>query len=292
MRRRRLVPLAGSAALCATRLAAEDRVPQYPDGKATLASAPIEVQGDWGGSLPLSARTVVTRMRDVSLAGLCLLSDRQPERLRVDSHTTGPPHIWLHFDGAPLAWIVVDVGPRDWSRLAYQFGHELGHVLCNSWGPDAKPRTPCQWLEEALVEAFAVRGLGRLAQSWAENPPFAGDSAFAASIGQYRDAIITAYRTVAAEQGAAANLAAWFDARRSALESDGGVAGPARAAVPAMLAELEANPAGIDGLGALNRWPGRSGVPIEDYLRLWKRSCAEIAASQLLPIRLRSLLLR
>ena len=44
-------------------------------------------------------------------------------------------------------------------------------------------------------------------------------------------------------------------------------------------------------MGALNRWPGRSGVPMEDYLRLWKRSCAELGASQRLPIRLRKMLL-
>ena len=61
-----------------------------------------------------------------------------------------------------MAWIIVDVGTRDWCNLAYQFGHELGHVVANSWARDAKPGGPCQWLEEALVEAFSFRGLGRL----------------------------------------------------------------------------------------------------------------------------------
>ena len=211
-------------------LAARCRRPAPPQaaGKATLASAPIEVRGDWPGSLPQAALTVVTRMREVCLAGVRLLSDRQPERLRVDNHTSGPPHIWLHFDGAPFAWIVVDIGPRDWSKLAYQFGHELGHVLCNSWGPDAKPRNPCQWLEEALVESFSIRGLGLLADSWAANPPFPGDAAFAGAIRQYRDNLLTKYRAVAAEQGATLSLAAWFRAYRGSLETNGGVAGPAR----------------------------------------------------------------
>ena len=247
--------------------------------------------GDWAGSLPQSALTVVTRMREVCLAGVRLVSDRQPERLRVDDHTSGPPHIWLHFDGAPFAWIVVDVGPRDWCKLAYQFGHEFGHVLCNLWGPDAKPPNPCAWLEEALVEAFSIRGLGLLADSWATNPPFPGDAAFAGAIRQYRDDLLTKYRAVATEQGATVNLAAWFRAYRGALETDGGIGGPARGAVLAVLAELIADPAGVEGLGAVNRWPELTGVPIEDYLRRWQRSCAELGASQRLPIRLRKLLL-
>ena len=257
----------------------------------TLASVPIEVQGDWHGSLPGAALAVVTRMRAVSLAGVRLLSDRQPGMLRVDSHTSGPPAVWLHFDGTPIAWVIVDVGPADWSKLAYQFGHELGHVLANSWGPEAKPANPCQWLEEALVESFSIRGLGLLAESWQRDPPFPGDSAFGGAIRGYREGLLTRYRAFAAEQGADRGLVAWFTAQRAALESDGGVVGPARAAMPAMVAELEADPSAVEGLGALNRWPGRTGVPMEEYLRLWTQSCAEIGASGRLPMRVKQLLL-
>ena len=79
------------------------------------------------------------------------------------------------------------VGERDWSKLAYQFGHELGHVTANSWQPDAKPATPCQWLEEALVEALSLRGLGRQAKDRKENPPIAGDKALGEAIAAYRE---------------------------------------------------------------------------------------------------------
>jgi hypothetical protein len=125
----------------------------------TLLSAPIELAGDWGHMLPRSANLVVERMRHSCLYGVRLVSDRQPTRLRVDEHTSGPPAVWLHPDGSTMAWIIVDIGERAWSQLAYQFGHELGHVLASSWQPHAKPKPPCQWLEEAMVEAFSLRGL-------------------------------------------------------------------------------------------------------------------------------------
>jgi hypothetical protein len=37
---------------------------------------------------------------------------------------------------------------------------------------------------------------------------------------------------------------------------------------------------------AVNRWPARSAVPVEEYLRLWRASCAEIRAPGRLPARL------
>jgi hypothetical protein len=79
-------------------------------------------------------------MREVSLAGVKLVSHQQPDKLRIDEHRSGPPAIWLHSDPPKTAWIIVDTGALDWCKLAYQFGHELGQVLCNSWGPAAQPR--------------------------------------------------------------------------------------------------------------------------------------------------------
>ena len=110
----------------------------------TLLTAPIELAGDWGHMLPRSADQVVEHMRHACLDGVRLVSDRQPTRLRVDEHTSGPPAVWLHPDGSSMAWIIVDIGEQDWSKLAYQFGHELGHVMANSWQPQrqAEPAVP------------------------------------------------------------------------------------------------------------------------------------------------------
>ena len=53
-----------------------------------------------------------------------------------------------------------------------------------------------------------------------------------------------------------------------------------------IVAELEGDKACVEDLGAVNRWPARSEVPVEDYLRLWQTSCAEIGAPGRLPARL------
>jgi len=255
----------------------------------TLLSAPIELAGDWGHMLPRAADQVVERMRHSCLDGVRLVSDRQPTRLRVDEHTSGPPAIWLHPDGSTMAWIIVDISERDWSKLAYQFGHELGHVMANSWQPHAKPGPPCQWLEEAMVEAFSLRGLGRLAESWKQNPPFAGDNAFGNAIAQYRQNIVKNYTALADQQGLTKNAAAWFSGHRREIEIPG-LNSFAQAASVSILAEYERVPSCVEALGALNRWPGRTGVPINDYFHQWEASCAELQASPALPKYLQGML--
>ena len=256
---------------------------------SSLLTAPIELAGDWGHMVPRSADQVVEIMRHACLDGVRLVSDRQPTRLRVDRHASGSPAVWLHPDGSTMAWIIVDIGERDWSKLAYQFGHELGHVAANSWQADAKPAPPCQWLEEAMVEAFSLRGLGRLATSWKENPPFAGDNAFGDAIAEYRESIIRGYAALADSQGLSRDAAAWFGDHRSEIEMPG--LNPfAQAMSRTILTEYEAAPDCVEALGALNRWPGRTGMPIAEYLKLWEASCVELQASPRLPNRLRELL--
>jgi hypothetical protein len=228
-------------------------------------------------------------MRQVCLAGARLLSDKQPSGLRIENHRSGNPAIWLHDDGSTTAWIIVNVGARDWSKLAYQFGHELGHVLANSWDASSKPRRPCQWLEEALVEAFSLRGLGRLADSWERRPVFPNDARFANAIRQYRRGTIERYENIASDQMQDFQMDAWFHEHRSSLEGDGGLSS-AEAAITTILRELEADARSIEDLGALNRWQERSSVPIEQYVRLWKKSCNEIGAAGRLPERVQGLL--
>jgi hypothetical protein len=249
----------------------------------TLASAPIELAGTWGRMIPHSAELVVEYMRRACLEGVRLVSDRQPTRLRVDEHGSGPPAVWLHPDESTTAWVIVDIGEQAWSQLSYQFGHELGHVLANSWQPHDKPGGSCQWIEEALVEAFSVRGLGKLATRWNEGPPFANDNAYGDAIRSYREDVLQQYQRLGTGQGGLSDLRAWYDRHRPAIEAGDGLNAFAKAASVVILSAYETNPACVEGLGALNRWPGRARLALADYLRQWKASCQELEASADLP---------
>ena len=257
----------------------------------TLLSAPIELAGDWAPMFPRAVKLVVGRMRQACLEGVRLVSDRQPPRLRVDRHPSGSPAVWLHRDGADIAWIIVNIGERDWSKLAYQFGHELGHVMANSWQADAKPGGPSQWLEEAMVETLSLYGLGRLSTRWRVSPPFAGDNRFGDALASYREDLIRQYETLAEQQELTRGAASWFADHRREIEASS-VAPYGQALSLTILVEYENSAESVEALGALNRWPGRAGVPVEEYLRLWEESCIQLGASTRLPIFMRELLLK
>lgn len=283
MRRRHLLSLLAGSMLFPSELVAEG---SHSPGM-TLLNATLELGGVWGGSATGDAAAVIERARAACLSGVTLVSDRQPDKLRVDDQSGSNPSIWLHPGKSTTGWIIVTVGDRDWCKLAYQFGHELGHVLCNSWAPDAQPRNPCQWIEEALVEAFSLRGLRLLAEDWARTPPFPNDNAFATTIQSYGESVLGTYQ--AQDLGGVTELGAWFKAHEAYLRENGGV-DDAGGAIPTMLELLESDAGMIADMGALNRWPERSGVPVHDYLRLWTKSCSELNAPGRLPARLRKLL--
>jgi hypothetical protein len=285
--RRGFLRLTSAATVCAfgSRLVARETAPA-----GNLLTASIALKGDWlyGDAV----MRVLSRVRTINLSGMRLVSDRQPARISVENHNEGPPAIWLHSDDPERAAIIVDIGASsDWCKLAYQFGHELGHVLANSWQFSAKPQRPTQWLEEALVETFSIRGLRLLADSWERAPPFAGDNKFAGSIRQYRSNYLEASKADGAI-GSPNDVASWFHASRADMEAGKGMPrGPAILGLLALYEEKQPSgkPCLIDDLGALNRWPERTAIPIERYLERWKQSCSEIGASGELPTRLQQL---
>jgi transposase len=252
----------------------------------SLAAAPIEFRGDWGESPPDEAALVVARLREVCMEGVAWPSDRQPDRLNIEGRVAAGPHIWLDDTDPAAASVVVDGSGRNWCRLSYQLGHELGHVVCNSWDVDGVPLKPSQWLEECLAEAFSLRGLARLADSWDDDPVLPAYPDYGKHLRRYRELTIAPYR----RGGPPSGLHNWFAASRTGLENDIGGRPSTGPALLMILGELDRDIGCVADLGAVNRWPARAAAPLEDYLEAWRQSCAELGAPARLPARIRDML--
>src|SRR5690242_10474109 len=100
MMRRRAWLLAAAGAALHPRLLTM-ALARAKDAPPTLLTAPLTVQGAW--KWPEAADRVLERMRAVCLSGVRLLSDRQPDKILVDDHTSGGPAVWLHNDGTKTA---------------------------------------------------------------------------------------------------------------------------------------------------------------------------------------------
>lgn len=246
---------------------------------------PVEVYGDTRGIDVIDISVVTRRVLKACLFEVRPLSDRLPKAIRIENKSGGPA-IWLHAQPQETAWIIIDVAGPYWTQLAYQLGHELGHVLCNSWDVHSKPEPPSQWLEETLAEAFSIRGLSVLADGWEKDPPFPTDTKYAESIRQYRANLIADCMKPVLPDGVPADWRSWAG---YGWKPGGPLLGSYDQKGPVtlnVLAEMEADARAVEDLGALNRWADRSRVPVPDYLRLWERSCREIGSSGKLPRRL------
>ena len=135
-----------------------------------------------------------------------------------------------------------------------------------------------------------MRGLALLADSWSTDPPFKDDSGFGAAVAVYRQNIVQRYGKLPIEQGNPKEFSAWFRQHRAAMGAQPGLNPFAQAASLTILTEYERSPSGMEALGALNRWPGRSSIALEDYFRAWEGSCKQLQAAADLPIRLQKLL--
>jgi hypothetical protein len=255
----------------------------------TLATCPIEVRGDWHGPAD-SASQVIARVREVGLAGITLRSPAQAKRIIVENKHDGYPSIWLHDKPASAAWIMLNMtAPGAWCQLAYQLSHEIGHCLANSWKSEAAPKPPSQWLEESLAEAFALRTLSLLAESWQTDPVFAGRASYADAIRDYREAIVSRYKQDARKDGAT-DLLRWFDKEQGEFGHVTGLDGIAKGVVPVILGLIEPEPVLIEEYQGMNLWPERTALPVRQYLRRWREHCQTIGTPGRLPLVIADLL--
>jgi hypothetical protein len=114
-----------------------------------------------------------------------------------------------------------------------------------------------------LVEAFSLRGLGRLAEAWEKDPPFASDNAFRNRNCRISREYYSGVSVLADKQGFTRDPATWFARHRNQPEADRNSQEPRLA----VLDEYERTPSCIEALGALNRWPAVLASPNHNYFR-------------------------
>ena len=77
--------------------------------------------------------------------------------------------------------IFIQLTARDtyWSQFAYQFSHELCHILSDY---ERLGEGPNGWFHEAICESASVFTLRRMAERWRTCPPYAGRTDYAESL--------------------------------------------------------------------------------------------------------------
>ena len=94
------------------------------------------------------------------------------------------PYPMTHCRLSPDDLFRVQLTARDklWAQFAYQFAHELCHVLSNL---ERLRGNPNNWFVEALCELSSVFTLRKMAERWRTQPPYPNWASDAASLAGY-----------------------------------------------------------------------------------------------------------
>ena len=220
------------------------------------------VNGNWGGTSLRAVRAVLESAEAVLCAAFEKYADAP---IRVARWSRDPQ---VFHDQRPYE---IRISARDtyWCQYAYQFSHELCHVLVNF---DRAREHRHKWFEESLCELAALFVLHRLPAAWEERPPpeVAGAAEFAPHFRTYADDVAAAERRIAP-----ADVPAWLAAHAAALEADPCDHGRNRIAATALLDSFLQDPSLWRDCGRLNGWDAAADRSFADHLDAWAAHLAE-----------------
>ncbi len=182
----------------------------------------------------------------------------------------GIPPIHVSPRGGPIALfarlpdgtvqIRLDTGDHYWSQYAFQFGHELCHVLCQF---DQDP-TGNLWFEESICEMASLFVLRRMSETWKTDPPYPNWKTYADSLANYaRDYMEQA------KLPPGKSLPQWYQEHATALARIATDRERNRVVATALLPKFEAQPEHWGAVHFLNVARPTAPQQFAEYLRDW-----------------------
>ena len=200
-------------------------------------------------------------------------------------HSAAEP-LWQYFPGRELKPIVVEpkggpivlfepgpkgefqvrlnTGDRLWAQQAYQFSHELCHILCHyKPGPNRN-----LWFEESVCEAASLFALRRMSEAWQTAPPYPNWKNYSTSLAGY-----AADRLKNGNLPPGQTLAGWYQDHADQLASDGVNRDHNQIVATSLLVQFEKQPKHWGAVQYLNGPGPRVAESFTVYLDGWHQRC-------------------
>ena len=265
------LPLTGSLMFAllaglASNASGEESPPTTTSNKKPKIELPrIVIAGDFGDAVPENIEKVLETTAEQLLRHT---PERRLGTILVSPSTDVPITL---FAKGPADEYQIRLATRDrfWAQYAYQFAHEVCHVLCNY---DQKRTGDKQWFEEALCETASLFALKGLAVSWKESPPYPNWKSFAESFQHYVNDILSRRdRRLPPDQ----SLPEWYRRNAETLRKDRQSTERTRLVATYLLSLFEDDPTGWQALTWINTGEQDSSLPFPEYLAGWKSRCPE-----------------
>jgi len=218
------------------------------------------ISDDWGEGNTEDILAVLTSVAEIMFP----LGGKAPYNTTWVSRSEQGP-IVLYQRGKEGQYIIkLNTQDRYWCQYAFQFSHELGHILCDYRDGDSSNL----WFEESIGEVASLFALLRLEKSWTQSPPYPHWKDYAPEFTKYAKERIKKY-----ENEIPKNLAAWFERNKELLCKEP-VDRPRNVSLAIRLLPLfDRSPVGWSACAFLNE--KKSNIPrnFKEYLHDWYESC-------------------
>lgn len=222
------------------------------------------LEGGWGDA---STEDIETVLRSVAAMLLEHFPDRRWNPVLV-AHTDEHP-LTLYEKGPNGEYrVFLSARDRHWAHYAYEFAHELSHILTHYEHYASETVTANQWFVEALCEAASLYALRRLAVAWEIAPPHPRWRPFAPAFAQFAQRFIDErHRRLPPDT----SLAAWFEQRERDLRRNPYLRAHNEVVANVLLPLFEENPEIWQAIAYLPA----TGAGFRDYLHAWRANAPE-----------------
>jgi hypothetical protein len=245
-----------------------------PPGRAAKpAEAGITIDvapGNWGKADP---QTIQLVLQSVAAEFQSLVAaPREGLKIRVVPRGVSPRVLYER--GAEGEYVILLTARDDrWSQYAYQFSHELCHVLSNF---DHKERngeevaTGNQWFEESLCETAALFTLKRLAVAWTQQPPTRNWIGYGPVFASYAERLLAeTHRHLPPTQ----SLGEWYAENQASLRESPYLREKNEVVATHLLALFEQDPGMWHAISYLNADRSSAAKGFANYLADWQAAC-------------------
>lgn len=218
------------------------------------------VPNGWGGQVA----DVEAVMRSTARELLKHYGDHAIDKIRVQPK--GGPIVL--FKRAPDGAVVMKLatGNRLWAQMAFQFSHELCHVLCR-YDEDIHGN---DWFEETVCEVASLYVLRRMGESWKTDAPYRHWRSYAPALTEYAQ-----QRIEAAPLPEGATLAAWYAEHKVVLREHADKRDLNRVAAGVLLPLFEAEPEHWEAVRWLNTGKPDRVQTLGEFLGDWRANAPE-----------------
>jgi hypothetical protein len=165
--------------------------------------------------------------------------------------------------------VVVKLATTDarWAQYAFQFAHELGHVLCRF---DDRGDRGNHWFEESVCELASLYTLRRMGERWRTAPPYRNWRDYAKHLTAYAQARLDGHPLPDGQ-----TLGAWYAVNAGALRKNPTDRRRSTTVAAALLPLFERTPAGWAAIHYLNQNEPDAARPFARHLQRWHDECPE-----------------